>query len=99
LQRHPNSERRSEVARLAGDLARERGDCAAAVALYDQALSSRPATDDADDASFHRAACLARAGDVRGSAGLRAYLKRFPLGRHAGEAQRLLSGRPVPPAR
>ena len=99
LQRHPNSERRSEVARLAGDLARERGDCAAAVALYDQALSSRPATDDADDASFHRAACLARAGDARGSAGLRAYLKRFPLGRHAGEAQRLLSGRSVPPAR
>ncbi len=96
LQRHPNSERRSEVARLAGDLARERGDCAAAVALYDQALSSRPATDDADDASFHRAACLARAGDARGSAGLRAYLKRFPLGRHAGEAQRLLSGRSVP---
>ena len=28
LARHPNSERRSEVARLAGDLTRERGDCA-----------------------------------------------------------------------
>ena len=100
LHRHPNSERRSEVARLAGDLTRERGDCAGAVALYDQALSSRPATDDADDASFHRAACLARTGDARGSAGLREYLKRFPLGRHAGEAQRLLSGaaRPVTPA-
>jgi ferric-dicitrate binding protein FerR (iron transport regulator) len=101
LTRHPNSERRSEVARLAGDLTRERGDCAGAIALYDQALSSRPATDDADDASFHRAACLGRAGDARGSAGLREYLKRFPLGRHAGEAQRLLSGaaRPVTPAR
>jgi outer membrane protein assembly factor BamD (BamD/ComL family) len=91
LQRHPSSERRSEVARLAGDLTRERGDCAGAVALYDQALSSRPATDDADDASFHRATCLARAGDPRGSAGLREYLKRFPLGRHAGQAQRLLA--------
>ena len=99
LQRHPNSERRSEVARLAGDLTRERGDCAGAVALYDQALSSRPATDDADDASFHRAACLARAGDARGSAGLREYLKRFPLGRHAGQAQRLLGGRPASPGR
>ena len=99
LQRHPASERRSEVARLAGDLSRERGDCAGAVALYDQALSSRPATDDADDASFHRAACLARARDARGSAGLRDYLKRFPLGRHAGEAQRLLGGRPATPAR
>ena len=43
----------------------------------------------------------AATGDARGSAGLREYLKRFPLGRHAGEAQRLLSGaaRPVTPAR
>jgi outer membrane protein assembly factor BamD (BamD/ComL family) len=106
LRRHPDSERRSEVARVAGDLARQRGDCAGAVALYDLVLSTRTSTTaDSDDASFHRAACQARSGDPavrqRASTGLRDYLKRFPLGRHAGEAQRLLNGgaRPVSPGR
>jgi hypothetical protein len=106
LRQHPESERRAEVARVAGDLARERGDCAGAIALYDQALSSRPSTDDADDASFHRAACLgqvqgqpAPAGARAGVRELRAYLARFPLGRHAGEAQRLLNGNAAPTGR
>jgi hypothetical protein len=92
LRRHPDSERRAEVARVAGDLARQSGDCRRALALYDQALAGAPAGDDADDASFHRAGCLVALGDGRGLPAVRDYLTRFPLGRHALEAQRLGSG-------
>jgi hypothetical protein len=91
LEQHPGSERRAEVARVAGDLARQGGDCRAAIPLYDQTLSARPAREDADDATFHRAACLVALGDGRGLPAARAYLGRFPLGRHALEAQRLVS--------
>jgi hypothetical protein len=92
LAQHPGSERRAEVARVAGDLARQGGDCRGAIPLYDQTLAARPAREDADDATFHRAACLVALGDGRGLPAARAYLGRFPLGRHALEAQRLLTG-------
>jgi ferric-dicitrate binding protein FerR (iron transport regulator) len=92
LAKHPDSERRAEVARVAGDLARQRGDCRAAIPLYDQTLAARPAREDADDATFHRAACLLALDDGRGLPAARAYLGRFPLGRHALEAQRLVTG-------
>ena len=99
LQRQPESERRAEVARVAGDLARQGGDCRAALPLYDQALAARPSREDADDATFHRAACFITLGDRRGLPTVRAYLAAFPLGRHAFEAQRLLGGGAAPAKR
>ncbi|MEA2699090.1 MAG: hypothetical protein QOI66_3361, partial [Myxococcales bacterium] len=92
LRRNPGSERRGEVARVAGDLSRTRGDCAAAVAFYDQAAASRLSSADADDAGFYRAACLATLGDGRAADAVRAYLGRYPRGRHAAEAERLRGG-------
>ena len=90
LQNHPGSERRGEVARVAGDLARREGDCPAALRYYELALRSRIQAGDHDDALFYRAACLASARDPRVTGAVRSYLGRFPLGRHAVEAQRLL---------
>jgi ferric-dicitrate binding protein FerR (iron transport regulator) len=92
LRRNPGSERRGEVARVAGDLSRTRGDCAVAVAFYDQAAASRLSPADADDAGFYRAACLATLGDGRAADAVRAYLGRYPRGRHASEAERLRGG-------
>jgi outer membrane protein assembly factor BamD (BamD/ComL family) len=97
LDRHPASERRAEVARIAGDIQRRRGDCRAAIAFYDLAARARQSTPDVDDATFHRAACLAWLGDGRAQAAARDYLSRFPFGRHAAEVQRLLAGAKVDP--
>jgi ferric-dicitrate binding protein FerR (iron transport regulator) len=97
LARHPASERRAEVARVAGDIQRRRGDCRSAIASYDIAAGARQGTPDVDDASFHRAACLAWLGDARAPAAARDYLSRFPFGRHAAEVQRLLAGAKVDP--
>jgi ferric-dicitrate binding protein FerR (iron transport regulator) len=96
LQRHRQSERRPDVARLAGDLAREAGDCGQALGFYDLALRSGPAPDDEDDALFYRAECLSLQGDPGSAAAGRAYLGRFPLGRHAVQAQQLLRARQAP---
>jgi hypothetical protein len=92
LQRHRDSERRAEVARVAGDLARLAGDCPSALGFYDLALESRPGREDEDDALFYRADCLGQLGDGRATPTLRAYLGRFPLGRHAVQAQQELRG-------
>jgi ferric-dicitrate binding protein FerR (iron transport regulator) len=93
LTRYPGSERRAEVARVAGDLLRTRGDCRGALGFYDLAVAAaRADAGDVDDAAFHRAACLATLGDARASAAARDYLARFPLGRHAVDVQRLLAG-------
>jgi TolA-binding protein len=91
LRRYPRSERRAEVARVAGDLARTRGDCRVALALYATA-AERASGSDADDAAFGQAACLSRLEDPRAADALRDYLRRFPGGRHTAEAARL--GRP-----
>jgi ferric-dicitrate binding protein FerR (iron transport regulator) len=93
LRRHPDSERRGEVARVAGDLSRTRGDCLAAIGLYDTALRGHLAPSDADDATFHRASCLTALHDPRAAEAARAYLSRYPTPRHAAEAHRLL-GKP-----
>jgi hypothetical protein len=93
LQRHRASERRADVARVAGDLAREASDCQEALGFYDLALQSRPAPDDRDDALYYRAECLASQGDPEAAAAGRAYLRAFPLGRHAVQAQQLLRAR------
>jgi tetratricopeptide (TPR) repeat protein len=89
LRRYPRNERRGEVARVAGDLSRARGDCPAALALYETALGSSLGSHDADDVAFGRAACLAAVGDLRAPEAVRSYRARFPGGRHASEAARL----------
>ncbi len=97
LQRHTDSERRVEIARVAGDLSRHAGDCPAALGFYDLALQGPPISADADDALFYRADCLDRQGDSQAAA-MKAYLGRFPLGRHAVEAQQRLRA-PASPRR
>jgi hypothetical protein len=89
LRRYPRSERRGEVARVAGDLARTGGDCRAALLLYESALTAPLSAADGDDASFGRAACLSALHDPRAADALREYRRRFPSGRHAAEAEHL----------
>jgi ferric-dicitrate binding protein FerR (iron transport regulator) len=95
LDRYPRSERRAEIARVAGDLARKAGDCAAAVGFYGRALDSQPAAADEEDALFYRGHCLTSLQDARSAEALRAYLARYPLGRHAVQAQQLLRAPPA----
>ena len=97
LSRHPDSERRAEVARAAGDLARTRGDCRTAIGFYEIGAALGPALPDVDDSAFHRAACLRALGDPQAAKAAHDYLTRFPFGRHAVEAQRLLAGGKVDP--
>jgi hypothetical protein len=93
LARYPRSERRGEVARVAGDLYRERGDYRAALDAYRLvSTSGTTGADDADDAAFGQAACLYALRDGGAGVSLRAYLARRPHGRHAGDAARLLGG-------
>jgi hypothetical protein len=90
LRVHPDSERRAEIARIAGDLYRSRADYKRAVAAYQIALASPLARDAAEPAAFHRAECLVRLGDANGAEATRAYLRRWPSGRFRVEAERLL---------
>jgi tetratricopeptide (TPR) repeat protein len=92
LRNHPDSERRGEIARVAGDLYRTRGEYKRAVTAYQLALSSPAARsrDDAEPATFHRAECLVRLGDPSGIEAARAYLRKWPTGRFSAEAERLL---------
>jgi tetratricopeptide (TPR) repeat protein len=91
LRRHPDSERRAEIARLAGDLFRARGDYRRAVATYDKALAASRARDITEAATFHRASCLVRLGDTTGPDAVRAYLRSFPSGKFRNDAQALLT--------
>jgi tetratricopeptide (TPR) repeat protein len=90
LRNHPDSERRAEIARVAGDLYRSRADYKRAVSAYQIALASPLARDAAEPAAFHRAECLVRLGDPTGAEATRAYLRRWPSGRFQVEAERLL---------
>jgi hypothetical protein len=92
LRRHPESERRGEIARVAGDLYRARGDCAHAVTAYQTALTSQRTKDVAEYAAFHRAACLVRLGDASGTDALQTYLRAWPGGRFRADAGSLLRG-------
>lgn len=60
LRRRPDSERRAEIARLAGDLYRARGDCRHAIPLYQLAMGATRPRDAVEAATAHRAECLAR---------------------------------------
>jgi hypothetical protein len=90
IRNHPDSERRAEIARVAGDLYRARGDYKRAVTAYQIALASPLVRDAAEPASFHRAECLVRLGDPNGAEATRAYLRRWPSGRFRVEAERML---------
>jgi hypothetical protein len=90
LRRRPDSERRGEIARVAGDLYRSRGDCRHAVGAYQVALASARARDVLEAANFYRAACLVRVGDSGGADALRGYLRSFPDGRFKRQATELV---------
>jgi tetratricopeptide (TPR) repeat protein len=92
LRRRPDSERRAEIARLAGDLYRARGDCRRALAAYQVTLGASRPRDAVEAATFHRAACLVHLGDAGGLDAARAYLRAYPSGRFRGEATALVSG-------
>ena len=90
IRNHPDSERRAEIARIAGDLYRTRADYKRAITAYQTALASPLVRDAAEPATFHRAECLVRLGDATGPEAARAYLRRWPNGRFRAEAERLL---------
>jgi hypothetical protein len=95
IRNHPDSERRAEIARVAGDLYRSRGEYKHAVSSYQIALASPLVRDAAEPATFHRAECLVRLGDPSGAEETRAYLRRWPSGRFRIEAERLLESSDV----
>ncbi|HEY2730127.1 MAG TPA: FecR domain-containing protein [Polyangia bacterium] len=100
IRNHPDSERRAEIARVAGDLYRSRADYKRAVTAYQIALSSPLVREAAEPATFHRAECLMQLGDPTGPDATRAYLRRWPSGRFRVDAERLLgSGEGVGAAR
>lgn len=87
LAKYPQSERRSELAFLEGELHRRRGLCAKALPAYSRALSSRRA----QDALYFKAWCELDLGQrERGAQTTREYLERYPKGRHAAAARRSL---------
>jgi len=92
LRRRPDSERRAEIARLAGDLYRARGDCHRALAAYQITLGASRPRDAVEAATFHRAACLVHLGDAGGADAARAYLRAYPSGKFRGEAAALAGG-------
>ena len=92
LRRRPDSERRAEIARLAGDLYRARGDCRRALAAYQITLGASRPRDAVEAATFHRAACLVHLGDAGGADAARAYLRAYPSGKFRGEATALVGG-------
>jgi hypothetical protein len=92
LRRHPDSERRAEIARLAGDLYRAHGDCRHALGAYQIALGATRPRDAVEAAAFHRADCLVRLGDAGGPDAARAYLRAYPSGKFRSEATALASG-------
>ena len=94
MRRYPESERRGEVARLAGDLLRESGDCSGAIEAYDTALGGRIRRGMTDGVTFHRAVCVQRRDRKAGAAALKTYLQSFPSGRFRADAQKLLSSAP-----
>ena len=92
LRRRPDSERRAEIARLAGDLYRSRGDCRHAVGMYQLASGASRPRDAVEAAAFHRAECLSTLGDSAAADAARGYLRAYPSGRFRSEAEALAGG-------
>jgi tetratricopeptide (TPR) repeat protein len=90
LKHHADSERRAEIARITGDLYRERGDCNHAVGAYQTALAASRTREITEYSSFQRAACLVSLGESSGNVALEEYLHAWPRGRFSGDANRLL---------
>ena len=90
LKHHADSERRAEIARITGDLYRERGDCNHAVGAYQTALAASRTREITEYSSFQRAACLVSLGESSGNVALEEYLHAWPRGRFSGDASRLL---------
>ena len=98
IRRYPEGERHPEMARLVGDLSRERGECQAAIDAYDEVLSDARARGSiVDEVSFHRATCLLRKDPGAGREAIRAYARKFPDGRFRAQAQRLIGGGSLEP--
>ena len=93
LRHHADSERRAEIARISGDLYRERGDCNHAVGAYQTALAASRTREVTEYASFQRAACLVSLGESSGNIALEEYLHAWPQGRFSRDASRLLQGK------
>ncbi|HVR00754.1 MAG TPA: hypothetical protein VMT47_01355 [Polyangia bacterium] len=82
--------RDQELRVIRGELAAPTS-CAAAVADFDRVLSEASASALAERALHGRATCLARLGEAAAATrDLREYLRRFPGGRFAAEARRVL---------
>ncbi len=92
LRRRPDSERRAEIARLAGDLYRSRGDCRHAVGMYQMATGAGRPRAAVEAAAFHRAECLSTLGDPAATEAARGYLRAYPTGRFRHEAEALAGG-------
>ena len=92
LRQHADSERRAEIARIAGDLYRERSDYTHALGAYQTALAASRTREITEYASFQRAACLIAMGQTSGNVALEEYLHAWPHGRFSREANRLLQG-------
>jgi hypothetical protein len=92
LRQHADSERRAEIARIVGDLYRERGDYSKAVSAYQTALAASRTREVTEYASFQRAACLIAMGQASGNGALEQYLRAWPQGRFSREANHLLQG-------
>jgi hypothetical protein len=90
LHDHPDSERRDEIARIAGDLQRAAGDCRSAIRSYELAWQTSRRADLIDRASFGRAECMRTVGASAAVDALRQYLDRFPAGLFRVDAVRLL---------
>jgi tetratricopeptide (TPR) repeat protein len=90
LRRRPDSERRGEIARVAGDLYRARGDCRHAIGAYQVAQSASRARDVVEAATFYRAACLVRIGEGNGIDAVRSYARAYPEGRYRRQANELV---------
>jgi hypothetical protein len=90
LRDHPDSERRDEIARIAGDLQRAAGDCGVALRWYQLVRARSRRSETIDRAAFGRAACLKTVGDGAAGEALRQYLSDFPQGLFRGDAARLL---------
>jgi tetratricopeptide (TPR) repeat protein len=98
IRRYPEGERHPEMARLVGDLSRERGECQAAIDAYDEVLGDARARGAIlDEVTFHRAICLLRKSPGAGADAIRAYVQKFPHGRYRTQAQRLMGGAPLEP--
>ncbi len=91
---HPDSERRPDVLLLRGQVHRERREHDAALRAFEEVASGARDTAQADEASYAAAECeLALGRSTAARDRLVEYLRRFPNGRHRGQARAALGER------